>query len=133
MAVVLVVVALDVATSCWGVEDAGAGAGAEDAGAGAEDAEDAGDAGAGASVEADSSFGAGVSASPFVIVADGVVVDSSDGLFNEHCRSAVSVQARDSTSSSLHCALHATHSRSWSVRSGLISYVSPTWHAVVAS
>jgi len=130
VAVVLVVVALDVATSCWGVEDAGAGAGAEDAGAGAEDA---GDAGAGASVEADSSFGAGVSASPFVIVADGVVVDSSDGLFNEHCRSAVSVQARDSTSSSLHCALHATHSRSWSVRSGLISYVSPTWHAVVAS
>ena len=123
MAVVLVVVALDVATSCWGVEDAGAGAGAEDAG----------DAGAGASVEADSSFGAGVSASPFVIVADGVVVDSSDGLFNEHCRSAVSVQARDSTSSSLHCALHATHSRSWSVCSGLISYVSPTWHAVVAS
>ena len=129
MAVVLVVVVPDVATSCWGAEDAGAGAdGAGDAGAGAS---------VGASVGADSSFGAGAgagaSASPFVIVADGVVVDSSDGLFNEHCRSAVSVQARDSTSSSLHSALHATHSRSWSVRSGLISYVSPTWHAAVAS
>ena len=127
MAVVLVVVVPVVATSCWGAEDAGAGA------------DDAGDAGAGASVGAsvgaDTSFGAGAgaSASPFVIVADGVIVDSSDGLFNEHCRSAVSVQARDSTSSSLHSALHATHSRSWSVRSGLISYVSPTWHAAVAS